>query len=72
MTMAQMILGWTIFLEGIWLILASVYQIFYTHVACLEPLFMTMLRLAIYFVISIILDILNMFILSGFSYGGNI
>ena len=69
-TMAQMILGWTIFLEGLWLVLASVYQIFYTHVVCLEPLIMTVVRLAIYFVISIILDILNTFILSGFSYGG--
>ena len=69
-TMAQMLLGWTIFLEGFWLILASVYQIFYTRVVCLDPLLMTLLRMAVYFVISILLDILNTFILSGFSYGG--
>ena len=31
---------------------------------------MTLLRLGAYFVISIVLDILNTIIVSGFSYGG--
>ena len=69
-TACQMVLGWTIFLEGVWIVLASVYQFFYSHVACVAPILMTLLRLASYFVISIILDILNTVIVSGFSYGG--
>lgn len=69
-TACQMVLGWTIFLEGCWIILASVYQFFYSHVACIAPVLMTLLRLAAYFVISIVLDILNTIIVSGFSYGG--
>ena len=69
-TLAQRLLGWTIFLEGCWIILASVYQFFYSHVACIAPVLMTLLRLGAYFVISIVLDILNTIIVSGFSYGG--
>ena len=71
-TACQMVLGWTIFLEGCWIILASVYQFFYSHVACIAPVLMTLLRLGAYFVISIVLDILNTIIVSGFSYGGGI
>ncbi len=69
-TAFQMVLGWTIFLEGSWIILASVYQFFYSHVASVSPIVMTVLRLAAYSVISIVLDILNTIIVSGFSYGG--
>ena len=69
-TGCQMVLGWTIFLEGFWIILASVYQFFYTHVAFLMPLVLTVLRMALYFCISIVLDILNTVILHGFSFGG--
>ena len=69
-TLFQRILGWTIFLEGFWIMLASVYQFFYSRVMCLQPLVMTVLRIAVYFSVSIVLDILNTVILSGFSFGG--
>ena len=69
-TLSQMILGWTIILEGIWLVFASVYQFFYSRVLCLQPLFLTILRIAIYFIISITLDVLNTVIINGFSFGG--
>ena len=69
-TLSQMLLGWTIILEGMWIVLASIYQFFYSHVFCLQPVFMTLLRIAIYFFISIILDILNTVIMNGFSFGG--
>ncbi len=69
-TLFQRILGWTIFLEGFWIMLASVYQFFYSRVMCLQPLLMTVLRIAVYFSVSIVLDILNTVILSGFSFGG--
>ncbi len=66
----QMVLGWTIFLEGAWIILASVYQFFYSHVACVRPIVLTVLRMGAYFVVSILLDMLNTIILQGFEYGG--
>ena len=69
-TRCQMVLGWTIFLEGFWIILASIYQFFYTHVAFVAPLVLTVLRMAAYFCISIVIDMLNTVILHGFSFGG--
>ena len=69
-TLAQMLLGWTIVLEGIWLVFASVYQFFYSRVLCLQPVFMTLLRIAAYFAVSIIIDMLNIIIMNGFSLGG--
>ena len=71
-TLTQRLLGWTIFLEGAWIILASIYQFFYSRVACLQPIIMTVLRMAVYFAISIVLDILNKIILEGFSFGGGV
>ena len=68
----QMVLGWTIFLEGAWIILARIYQFFYSRVMCLQPIITTLLRMAVYFAISIVLDILNMIILEGFSFGGGV
>ena len=69
-TGCQMVLGWTIFLEGFWIILASIYQLFYTRVAFVLPLVLTVLRMAAYFCISIFIDMLNTVILHGFSFGG--
>ena len=69
-TGCQIVLGWTIFLEGFWIILASIYQFFYTHVAFVAPLVLTVLRMAAYFCISIVIDMLNTVILHGFSFGG--
>ncbi|MDY5931634.1 MAG: hypothetical protein SPJ34_06355 [Candidatus Ornithospirochaeta sp.] len=69
-TTLQMVLGWTLFLHGVWIILASFYQFIYSKVACARPVLLTLMRLALYFVVSIIIDILNTVILNGFSYGG--
>ena len=69
-TTAEMLLGWTIILEGGWLILASIYQFFYSRVMCLQPILMSALRIAVDFVISMVLDMINMMILGGFSFGG--
>ncbi len=69
-TLAQMLLGWTILLEGLWIIFASIYQFFYSRVMCLQPIVLTILRMSAYFIVSILLDILNTLILEGFSFGG--
>ena len=69
-TIIQMILGWTLFLEGIWILFASVVSSIASRVLVIKPVFLTFLRLAAYFLVSVLLDFLNTLITSGFSYGG--
>lgn len=68
-TRAQMIMGWTIFLIGVWIILSSILCSIYSHVLVLAPVLKTIVRFSVYFVISMILDTLNSLITGGFSYG---
>ena len=65
----QMLMGWTIFLVGIWIILASVICSVYSRVLVLAPVVKTVVRFLVYFGISIVLDTLNSLITGGFSYG---
>lgn len=69
-TIVQMVLGWTIFLEGIWILFASVISSIAARVFAIGPIALTILRIAVYFVISVLLDFLNTMITNGFSYGG--
>lgn len=69
-TLIQMVLGWTLFLEGIWILFASIISSLSARVLVLKPVFLTILRIAVYFGISVLLDFLNTLITSGFSYGG--
>lgn len=71
-TTSQMLLGWTIILEGIWIVLASVYQFFYSRVLCLQPLLTTLLRVAVYFAVSVTVDLVNTVIVRGFFFGGGV
>ena len=66
----QMVLGWTIFLEGFWIVLASIYLSICSRVATVMPIVQTLVRMVVYTAISIIIDFLNTAIISGFSYGG--
>lgn len=68
-TGAEMIMGWTIFLVGIWIILSSIVCSAYSRVVVASPVVKTVIRFALYFIISIVLDILNSLITGGFSYG---
>ena len=68
-TVLQMVMGWTIFLEGLWVISGSILCSFYSKVFVLSPIMKTLIRLVIYFLISILLDAVNTLITGGFSYG---
>lgn len=68
-TYAQMIMGWTIFLVGIWITFASILCSIYSKVLILSPIIKTLVRFGVYFVISVVLDIVNSLITGGFSYG---
>ena len=65
-TILQMVMGWTIFLEGLWVISGS---ILCSKVLVVSPILKTIIRLLVYFLISILLDAVNSLITGGFSYG---
>lgn len=65
-----MVMGWTIFLEGVWILFASVFCSLYTRVVVVKPVVLTIARIVIYFLISIFVDLLNTMITNGFSFGG--
>lgn len=68
-TMAQMVLGWIIFLEAIWIIVGSLVLSIYSKVFIYAPMLKTIFRLVMYFGVSILLDVLNRVIERGFKYG---
>ncbi|HIS14462.1 MAG TPA: hypothetical protein IAA76_07780 [Candidatus Ornithospirochaeta stercorigallinarum] len=49
-------IGWTIVLEGMFLLIASVHISFLSRVIAFEPFLLTLLRLMFYFILSFILD----------------
>lgn len=71
-SMCRTALGWTILLEGGWVIAASLWQSLASRVLCLHPVLFTLLRTAVYFLLSTLLDILNSVIMHGFSYSGGL
>ena len=76
-TVMQMAMGWTLFLEGAWVIFGSILCTFYSKVLVVSPILKTLKGivnqsvhlLLVYFLISIVLDIVNTLITGGFSYG---
>lgn len=69
-SISQMVMGWTIFLEGVWILFASAFCSLYTRVMVVKPVLLTIFRIILYFAISIFVDVLNTMITSGFSIGG--
>ena len=68
-TVLQMVMGWTIFLEGLWVISGSILCSCYSKVLVISPIVKTIIRLVVYFLISILLYAVNTLITGGFSYG---
>ncbi len=62
-------IGWTIVLEGLYLLIASIHISFLSKVAALEPLLLTALRLSIYFILSFLFDLIERLNVSGMSIG---
>lgn len=69
-TVIQMVLGWTLFLDGVWILFASIVSSIAARVVVLKPIILTIIRILIYFGVSVLLDLLNTLITSGLSYGG--
>lgn len=69
-TWVQMVMGWTLFFVGLWIIISSIICSLCSRVLIIGPIIKTFLRFALYFVISVSLDLVNTLIKDGFSYGG--
>lgn len=61
------VLGWLIAFEGVWIILASFYQLFYSHVFAFSPVLLTLLRGLAVLLIASVLDFLEMIVTGGLS-----
>ena len=69
-TIIQMVLGWTLFLEAFWIVMASILCTISSKVLVIKPVILTFLRLIAYFASSILIDLLNNIIVKGFRLGG--
>lgn len=69
-TTIQMVIGWSLFLEAFWIVMASILCTISSKVFVIKPVVLTALRLAIYFATSITIDLLNSIIINGIKIGG--
>jgi len=59
-----------LFLEAFWIVMASILCTISSKVFVIKPVFLTFMRLAVYFATSIIIDLLNTIIINGIRIGG--
>ncbi len=59
--------SWLIIFEGVWIILASIYQLFYTRVFAFFPVILTLIRCAVTIACAAFLDSINVAIMYGIS-----
>lgn len=69
-TTIQMVIGWSLFLEAFWIVMASILCTISSKVFVIKPVVLTFMRLAVYFATSIIIDLLNTIIINGIRIGG--
>lgn len=61
------VLGWTIIFEGLWIVLASLYLYLYTKVFPSSPIFLTILRVALYLLVAAGVDLFTTIVFKGLS-----
>ncbi len=61
------VIAWSMIFFGVWIILASVFQFFYSKVFVIEPILSTLLRIAVLLLLAFILDVGNTLIVKGFA-----
>lgn len=64
-TFCANVLSWLVIFEGVWIILACVYQMFYTKVAFFSPVVLTLVRGVIVLAVSTVTDALQLMITRG-------
>lgn len=62
---AMAVLAWLVIFEGVWIILASIYQIFYSKVLAVAPVLLTIARGLVVLIIATVLDALELVITQG-------
>lgn len=61
------VISWTMVFGGVWIVLASVYQLFYSKVFAFSPVALTAARLALMLVLSTLADALDTLATTGVS-----
>lgn len=61
------VLSWLVIFEGVWIVLASFYQLFYSHVFAFSPVLLTLLRGAVVILVATLADALQLFVEGGFA-----
>ena len=62
---AMAVLAWLVIFEGVWIILASIYQIFYSKVLAVAPVLLTIVRGLVVLITATVLDALELVITQG-------
>ena len=66
-SLCMTVLGWLVIFEGVWIVLASFYQLFYSHVFAFSPVLLTLLRGLVVLIVSTVVDAMQLFVEGGFA-----
>ena len=59
------VISWVVVFEGVWIILASVYQLFYSSVFAFAPVLLTLLRGVVVIFVATIVDTMQLVVSGG-------
>lgn len=59
------VISWVVVFEGVWIILASVYQLFYSRVFAFAPVLLTLLRGVVVIFVATIVDTMQLVVSGG-------
>ena len=65
LSLCMALLSWTLVFEGVWIVLACLYQFFYSHVFAFAPLILTVVRTAVMLVLATLCDVLETLVTRG-------
>ncbi len=65
LSLCMAVLSWVIVFEGVWIILASVYQLFYSKVFAFAPVLLTLVRGLVVIVVATLVDTMQLIVTGG-------
>ena len=65
LSLLMTVTSWLIIFEGVWIVLASVYQLFYTRVFAFSPVILTLVRCLVTIACAALMDSINVAVTQG-------
>ena len=65
LSLLMTVTSWLIIFEGVWIVLASVYQLFYTRVFAFSPVILTLVRCLVTIACAAVIDSINVAVTQG-------